>query len=633
MARTRIEKTSFAAGEVDSSLYGRTDLKAYENGASELRNVIVGATGGASRRPGLRYVDTAVADGRLVAFEFNTEQVYLLLFTDLRMDVYKGGAKTATVETPWTLAHIRQICWTQSADTLLVVNPDIPPKKITRTSDADWAISDWSFYVGDTDAIMQPHHKFAEAETTLTPSATTGAITVTASADVFAAGHVGTRFRLAKKQIEITSVTSATVAQATVKETLTGTAATKDFEEQAFSAVRGWPVAVCFHQDRLVIGGSRDLPNRLWLSKSSDLFNFDLGEGLDDESIEFAILSDQVNAVRAVFSGRHLQVFTSGAEWMVSGEPLTPANMQLNRQTRVGSPLDRTVPPRDVDGATVFVPTGKKGLREFLYADVEQAYQATDMGAGSRHLIERPMDQDYEGADRLLYLVMNDGSLATVTVYRAEAVTAWSRQETDGQFRSVAVVGEDTYVLVQRADGVFIEAFDKTLYVDAGLTGHEEMPKSTWGGLAHLEGRTVNILADGAVHQALTVTGGTVTLNHPVNNVQVGLSYAHRIAPMPPTGQGGTPIGGARIRPVSITLRLRDTAALCLDIGRGAYPVPFKRFGGDVLDNAPPLFTGDKTVQAYGWRQAGVAPLWRIDQSDPLPFHLMSVLTEASINA
>src|SRR5690606_22363848 len=104
----------------------------------------------------------------------------------------------------------------------------------------------------------------------------------------------------------------------------------------AFSSVRGYPITVAFHQDRLVIG-SRDLPNRLWFSQSGDLFNFNLGAGEDDEAIEFAILSDQVNAIRGIFSGRHLQVFTSGAEWMVTGDPLTPQTVQLKRQTRVGS--------------------------------------------------------------------------------------------------------------------------------------------------------------------------------------------------------------------------------------------------------------------------------------------------------
>jgi hypothetical protein len=208
----------------------------------------------------------------------------------------------------------------------------------------------------------------------LQASATTGSVQIIASAPVFTFDHIGARLRIADKEIQISSVASATVAQANVKQTLPSTAPTVDWTEQAFSAAHGWPASVCFHQDRLVIGGSRDLPNRLWLSKSAHLFNFDLGEALDDEAIEFPILSDQVNAIRYVFSGRHLQVFTSGAEWMVTGDPLTPTSIQLFRQTRVGSPVDRTVPPQDVDGATVFVPRAGPQLRAFLSTDTEQAY-------------------------------------------------------------------------------------------------------------------------------------------------------------------------------------------------------------------------------------------------------------------
>ena len=66
---------------------------------------------------------------------------------------------------------------------------------------------------------------------------------------------------------------------------------------------------------------------------TGDLWNFDKGDGLDADSIEFGLLSDQVNAIRALFSGRNLQVFTSGAEWIVTGSPLTPTNIQLDRQT------------------------------------------------------------------------------------------------------------------------------------------------------------------------------------------------------------------------------------------------------------------------------------------------------------
>lgn len=634
MPNLRTHKTSFAGGEISPVLLGRGDLAAYANGAARLRNVFIHPTGGVSRRPGLRHVETAPGDGRLVAFEFNTEQVYLLAFTDGRVDIYPDpeGGDHRFLETPWSAAQIGRITWTQSADTLLVLHPEVPPKKITRTADGTWTIADWAFSEKGG-RIFQPHHKFAPEAVTLTPSASSGAITLTASAAVFEGGYAGSRLRLQGKEVEVTAVTSPTQAQATVKETLASTAATREWEEQAFSAVRGWPTSAAFHQDRMVIGGSRDLPNRLWLSKSADLFNFDLGEGLDDEAIEFAILSDQVNAIRAVFSGRHLQVFTSGAEWMVTGDPLTPGNIQLNRQTRVGSPVDRTVPPRDVDGATLFVSRSRGELREFVFADIEQAYRSDDLALLARHLVKAPRDQDFDKDRRLMHVVMADGRLATVTLYRAEKVTAWTVQETPGAFRSVAVVGDDTYVLVERNGQHVIEVFDDTLAVDAGMTGDDAEPQDQWSGLGHLEGSTVKVVADGAVRADAVVSGGAVTLDRPARSVQIGLGFTHVIEPLPPAPPevGGASQGG-RIRHIESTFRLHETSALRLDTGRGYVEVPFKRFGGATLDSPLPVFTGDKTVRAFGWRKGGTAPFWRIEQDTPLPFTLLSVSSLVSAN-
>ncbi len=632
MARISINKSNFTAGEISPRLLGRGDLRAYDNGASTLANVFIHPTGGLSRRAGLRFLDVARGDGRLIGFEFNANQIYLLVFSDLHVDVYRDNVKVADFVSPWSLAQVAGINWTQSADTLLVVHPDVAPKKITRTSDAAWTVTDWIFHSTDV-RIHQPHHKFNDDDITLTPSATSGAITLSASADVFDASHVGGRFRIVDKEIEITSVTSASVAAATVKETLTATAATKDWEEQAFSAYRGWPVSICFHQDRMVIGGTRDLPNRLWLSKSADLFNFDLGGGLDDESIEFAILSDQVNAVRAVFSGRHLQVFTSGAEWMVTGTPLTPVNIQLNRQTQIGSPTDRTVPPRNVDGATLFVPRNGAELREFLFADMEQAYQSADLGMLAGHLLAKTLDQDFDKSQRLFHMVLATGKLATVTIYRAEQVTAWTAQDTQGLFKSVAVVGEQTYLLVKRGTQFSIEVFDETMNVDCGLTGTDVSPKATWSGLAHLEGETVKVLADGAVHADAVVSGGAVTLEQAVSQVEIGLGFTHVVEPLPPTSSsGGIGKSGGPVRPVAITFRLHETAALRLDTGRGFQDIPFKRFGVSVLDNQPQPFSGDRTIRAFGWRKDSTKPLWRIEQDTPLNFSLLSISTELSIN-
>jgi len=631
MARLRVHKTSFAAGEVSPLLLGRRDLRAFDNGAAALRNVFVHPEGGVSRRPGLRYVDMANGPGRLVAFEFNTEQVYLMVFSHQLLQVFRDGVRVSDLAAPWTEDQIRQINWTQSADTLLVVHPDVPPKSITRSLGEVWAISDWHFHT-ENNRIHSPHNKYFDETVTVQPSALSGQITVTASSDVFSADYIGLRLRIGNKEIQVSGYVSPSVVNADVKETLSSTAETTDWSEEAYSPIRGWPVSIGFHQDRLVIGGSRDLPNRLWLSKSGNIYNFDLGEGLDDESIEFPILSDQVNAIRNVFSGRHLQVFTSGAEWMVTGDPLTPTNIQVRRQTRIGSPSDRTIPPRDVDGATVFISRTGGEIREFLFTDTEQAYQAADLSLLAHHLIRDPVDMDLDHSRRLLHVVMDDGTIATLTVYREEQVNAWSLQETEGRCLSVVSVGLETYVLVERANGYTIEVFDGDMYVDSALNGTSATETAIWSGLDHLEGQSVKVIADDAVFPDETVNEGQIALGAPARRLQAGLSFRHLIKPLPIAPSGASGSQGGKIRLISLTCRLWQSAALHLDVGYGIIEVPIRRFGADTFDSMPEPFTGDKTVRGLGWRADGTKPLWRLEQDVPLPFTLLSVSTEISVN-
>ncbi len=631
MTRIREIKTTFTAGEVSPELLGRGDLRAYDNGALTLQNVFIKPTGGVTRRSGLSFIDTAAGDGKLIAFEFNTEQTYLLVITDSQIDIYAGGVKDATVAAPWSAAQVPQIAWTQSADTLLLVHPDVVPKKLTRSSAGTWSLSDWSFFT-DSNIVNQPYFKFADAEVTLTPSGTTGSITLTSSADVFAAGHEGTRMRVAGKEVEVTDFDSATVVTVTVIEDLPNTDPTIDWFEQAFSAVRGYPVSVAFHQDRLVLGGSRDLPNRLWFSKSGDLFNFDLGTGLDDESIEFAILSDQVNAIRGIFSGRHLQVFTSGAEWMVTGDPLTPASVQIRRQTRIGSVIERHIPPVNVDGATFYIARNKQEIHEFLYTDIEQAYQSTDLSLLSRHVISAPVDQDYDQKRRLLFVVRGDGKFATLTVFRSEQVSAWTLHETQGSVKSVAIVGDDVFLLTARDGTYMIEQFDDTLNLDSALTGEVVTATTNWVGLDHLEGKIVSVVADGVVQADKTIVGGAITIDEAANKVEIGLSYTHIVEPLPPSEVGAAG-GGRKVRLIEGIYRLQDTAALRLDVGRGLSDIALRQFGEDpVLDSPPPLVSGDIHVRALGWQEDTTKPLWRIEQSSPLPFTLLSVTTELKVN-
>ncbi len=526
--------------------------------------------------------------------EFKTGEVYLLVFSDFAIDVYRDDIRIAGFSTPWSFAHLAQINWVQTTDSLLVVHPDVPPQEITRRDASNWIVAEWTFSE-KSGRKLAPHRKFAPEQTTLNPSGTSGNIVIVASDEVFTPDHLGIRLRLNDREVAITEVVSATQVRADVKQALTSTQPTNDWSEEATSAVRGWPATVCFHQDRLVIGGSRDLPNRLWLSKTARLFNFDTGDGLDDEAMEFAILSDRVNAIRAVFSGRHLQVFTSGAEWMVSGEPLTPSNIQLHRQTRIGSIVSRNVPPKDVDGATVFVARSGKQIREFLFTDTEQAYQANDLALLSDHLIEEPVDMDLDQVARLLHVVMANGTIATLTVYRNEQVSAWTLQETAGAFRSIATVGDVTFVLVERIGGTFIEALDNRLNVDAGVLMTSSTAEVNWNGLNHLDGQEVKIIADGVVHPERSVALGSITLTAEAKSVAFGLGFTHVVEPLPETMPAAPGGGlGRRVRPVALTFRFLETAALHIDTGRGITDYPFPRRGsrsagspGDPLQRRP----------------------------------------------
>lgn len=168
--------------------------------------------------------------------------------------------------------------------------------------------------------------------------------------------------------------------------------------------------------------------------------------------------------------------------------------------------------------------------------------------------------------------------------------------------------------------------------LDAALKGESLTPKTIWAGLEHLDGKTVSVVADGAIYPAQEVVDGAVTLPDPAMVVEIGLPYTHIVEPLPPSAIEGA--GASRkVRLVEGIFRVQNTAALRLDVGRGLNDVTFKQFGeDDILDTAPPVINGDIRVRALGWQADATKPLWRIEQSAPLPFTLLSVATELKVN-
>ena len=621
-------KTNFTAGQVSPLIYGRGDLGIFENGARTLENVIIHPTGGISRRRGLRFIDKLDGGARLIPFEFNTEQTYLLCFMEQKLRIYRDNKLVTELLSPWTLEQLKTINWTQSADTLLVVHPDVPPKQISRYNGDIWKIEDWEYY-SEEGRVYCPYYNFFQNKESISASGTSGSITINANNDIFSEAYVGSRIRMRGGEMLITGFNNSKSLTAQVSKNLSNGNATTDWEESSFSNRRGWPNSVTFHQDRMVIGGSKSLPNRLWLSKSSDLFNFDIGEGLDDEAIEFAILSDQVNAIKAVVSARHLLVFTTGAEWMVTGQPLTPESIELSRQTTVGMYTNSNIPPQNVDGATLFMSASGRQMREFLFADVEQAYQAKDLTLLSPEIIKNPVDCTFNPNDSVLYVVLADGTVSCLTTYRTEQVTAWSKLKTDGNFHSVTAIGNEIYFCVYRYNNWYIEKMEDDWWVDGSIKYSSENPQRIWTGLENYEGQSVSVIADNFTIGLCEVKNAAIELEEPAMEIIIGYPYEHIIEPLPYMQESSRPYPPKSLRVVQGLFRIINSSSLQIDIGGGYFEVPLKKMYRDKLLDAPSnIYSGDVELRSLGWIKDMEKPIWSIKSSVPVPFTLLSAVIE-----
>lgn len=203
MSRTLQIQSNFTVGEIDPLLRSRIDLSQYYAALQLCRNAAVQPQGGVTRRPGLEYITTipsgdAPQDGvKLMSFHFSQNDTYVILAANDKFFFFRNGALVTNINSSGNAyltsgiasASLSSLDYTQSADTMILVQEDMAPRKLVRGADHNlWTISTITF-----DAI--PQHAFTISESTpsatLTPSATSGNITLTASGSAFASGNVG----------------------------------------------------------------------------------------------------------------------------------------------------------------------------------------------------------------------------------------------------------------------------------------------------------------------------------------------------------------------------------------------------------------------------------------------------------
>lgn len=727
MSRIIQLQNDFTSGELDPKLRGRTDIRQYSSGLSTAQNVTIQPQGGAKRRDGTKFItelDSGAANAvRMVSFEFSVDDSYMLVFTPGKMYVFKdkalitningSGNNFATVSA-LTAAILPEVNWVQSADTVVMVHEDLEPIKIVRGGDdATWTVSTIAFshipYYAFTLNIDSPQY-------TITPSAVSGNITITASSVTTDTGtaQAGTTTTITLKaatsytsddqcnglSIHLTGGTGsgqhrhitdydATTKVATVYpafdpapdattqysvkafgedsveeyfvakngfgrariteyvsdtsvkafvvipffDTSALTSSSWELEygyEEVWSSARGWPRSATFHEGRLYFGGSKSRPSTLWGSRVSDFFNFDQGQALDDAAIDVTLDTGTFNAIVDIFSGRNLQIFTTGGEFTVPqslGNPITPSNIIVKQQTSFG--MKPGIRLQNVDGGTLYIQRQGRALQEFLFSDGVDAYASTKISLLSSHLLKTPEEMavrvstSTDEGDRLLIVNANDGTIACYTLLRSQQVVAPSEWTTDGEFVNIGVDIDDIYTVVKRnvnsADVYYVEVFDDTLLLDCAKTGGAGASTT----VDHLEGETIKIIRDGIIEadQTVPATPFTITFDQAAtSSFEVGLNFTPIIKTLPvePNLTSGS-LKGFKKRIFEVNVELFETQSLTVD----GKEVAFRRFGTGVLDSEITEYTGIKTVNGIlGYSYDGQITL---SQTAPLKMNVLAL--------
>lgn len=472
MARTiRTVLSNFSAGELNPLLKARTDAKAYFNGAQTLRNWYMMDSGGLMRRQGTTFKQTLPAEARLLPFVFSDDEVAIFALSNNRLDVYSSAGAVIqsnyTTNCNWTTAQLFELNIAQFGDTVFIANRNNPTIKIKRESATSFTASVFAFASHSSGyPRYQPYYKYADAGVTLTPAATSGStVNITASSAIFDSDSnwVGKTIRIGGKEVDIASRSSTTVIVGNIRETLGGTGAEADWDEQLISSHRGFPQGITFHDNRLWLAGVKSKPSSVNASHVGDYFNFSVGTGLSSEGIDVAIGGDQVNEIRHLYSGSNLQIFTDSGEYIIptssDTSAITPSNIVFRRQTPYGCSRTR---PILFDGASLYTQKNGRAVREFIFSDSEAGYVSTNISVLANHLIDSPKDiamlsgsstRPEQFAIFTNSGTTHNGKLAVFHSIRDEDIAGWTlwSTRTGDTFHSVTSANEHLFCVGKRS--------------------------------------------------------------------------------------------------------------------------------------------------------------------------------------
>lgn len=683
MANVRTFSRSFAGGEVTPEFYGRIDDAKFQTGLAKCLNFYPLPHGPVSNRPGfgfVREVKTSSRKTRLIPFSYSTTQTMVLEFGHEYVRFHTNGATLMNgsvpyeVATPYAEADLFDIHYVQSADVLTLVHPNYIPRELRRLGALNWQLTTITF----ASKLSPP----TGVSATATPGSTPGTPTThtyvvssvgpngldestysavaTCSNNLFddgafntitwTAASGATRYYVYKLSNGLYGYIGQTQGTSFKDDNITPDVSVTPPEiNDPFLGAGNYPAAVSYFEQRRAFGGTLNAPQTLWMTRSGTESNLNYSiPTRDDDSIQFRVSAREANTIRHIVPLQELVLLTSSAEWRVTSintDAITPTSFSVKPQSYIGA---NNVQPVIVNNNLIFAAARGGHVRELGYSAQAGGYMTGDLSVRAPHLFDNLDITDMalaKAPQQIIWMVSSSGKLLGITYVPEHNVGAWHQHDTDGTFESCCVVSEGNedvlYVVVRRTIGGATKRYVERLasrqfvnpadafFVDSGLT-YSGAPTSTLSGLGHLEGKTVSILADGAVHPQRVVTGGAITLDNPASKVHVGLPITADIQTLPLSFEAEG-FGQGRVKNVNqVWLRVFRSSGIFVG------PTP------DELVEAK-----QRTTEPYGTPpalkseeiQVMVTPAWAdsgsvyVRQSDPLPLTVVSLTLEVAIGS
>ena len=254
----------------------------------------------------------------------------------------------------------------------------------------------------------------------------------------------------------------------------------------AFGPHYGYPSMGIFHQERLVLAGTRHSPQTLWMSQPASWHDFSTSiPAKDTDTITVTLASKEVNEIRGLASRGDLLIFTAGGEWSAKAgaktDVFTPSSIVITPSGYRGS---SDLVPLDVGNATLFVQRDGRTVRSLGYSLEMDNYTSSDLSIMAEHLFRDTSVRRwaYQQAPwSIVWTVMADGRLLALTLNQEHQVAGWGRHDLGGQVVDVCSIPgsgagqDDVYFAVRRGSGVVVERLGRrsdssseSLWKDAG---------------------------------------------------------------------------------------------------------------------------------------------------------------------